>query len=177
MTDKEKLDKLVAEIKGLIGDYNIKTEKYRGMNEQAHQYYGGKRDALSEILKSIVPIQEEPKKCMYSKDNYTDEDRKVLCEGCEEECEFNKREEPVNEDLNKAAEECAEVTYSETNSVLTWRILEDIVIKAFKAGAKWMNNTICSEIEKRLQYMQYAPHRVDTYKELKSLLAYIKSYV
>jgi hypothetical protein len=48
---------------------------------------------------------------------------------------------------------------------------------AIIAGAKWMGNTICSEIEKRLQYMQYAPHRADTYKELKSLLAYIKSYV
>lgn len=48
---------------------------------------------------------------------------------------------------------------------------------AIIAGAKWMNNIICSEIEKRLQYMQYAPHRADTYKELKSLLSYIKSYV
>lgn len=48
---------------------------------------------------------------------------------------------------------------------------------AIIAGVKWMNNTICSEIEKRLEYMQYKPHRIDTYKELKSLLAYIKSYV
>ena len=48
---------------------------------------------------------------------------------------------------------------------------------AVLAGAKWMNNTICSEIERRLQYMLYAPHRADTYKELKSLLSYVKSYV
>ncbi len=59
MTNEEKLDKLVAKIERLIADYNIKTEKYRGMNEQAHQYYGGKRDALSEILKSIDSMQEE----------------------------------------------------------------------------------------------------------------------
>ena len=48
---------------------------------------------------------------------------------------------------------------------------------AIIAGAKWLSNRICSEIEKRLEYMQYKPHRIDTYKELKSLLAYIQSYV
>ncbi len=41
----------------------------------------------------------EPKDCMYSKDNYTDEDIKVLCDGCEEECKSNKKEEPVSEEL------------------------------------------------------------------------------
>ena len=110
MTDKEKLDKLVAE---MIGDYNIKTEKCRGINEQAHQYYGGKRDALSEILKSIDTMQKEPKECMYSKDNYTDEDRKVLCEGCEEECKFNKKEEPASEDLDKEIDNAHKLFYEE----------------------------------------------------------------
>ena len=43
-------------------------------------------------------LAEEHKKCMYSKDNYTDEDRKVLCDGCEEEGEYNKKEEPVSEE-------------------------------------------------------------------------------
>ena len=33
----------------------------------------------------------EPKKCMYSKDDYTDEDRKVLCDDCEEDCKYNKK--------------------------------------------------------------------------------------
>ena len=36
------------------------------------------------------------KKCMFTKDSYTDEDRKVLCDGCEEECEYSKKEEPVS---------------------------------------------------------------------------------
>lgn len=72
------------------------------------------------------------------------------------------QEEPISDDLEKAAEEWDESLYRKD---------------AFKAGARWLNNIICSEIEKRLQYMQYAPHRADTYKELKSLLAYIKSYV
>ena len=39
------------------------------------------------------------KECMFTKDDYTDEDRKVLCEGCEEECKFNKKEEPVNDNF------------------------------------------------------------------------------
>ena len=33
-------------------------------------------------------LAEEHKKCMYSKDNYTNEDRKALCDGCEEECKY-----------------------------------------------------------------------------------------
>lgn len=36
----------------------------------------------------------EKKKCMYTEDHYTDEDRKVLCDGCEEECEYNQKQEP-----------------------------------------------------------------------------------
>ena len=40
----------------------------------------------------IDSLQEEPKECMYSKDHYTDEDRKVLCDGCEEECEYAQTE-------------------------------------------------------------------------------------
>lgn len=38
-------------------------------------------------LKRVV--KKDPRYCMYSKDNYTDEDRKVLCVGCMEECKFN----------------------------------------------------------------------------------------
>ena len=49
--------------------------------------------------------------------------------------------------------------------------------EAFVAGGKWMNKKLCSEIERRLNYIEFRCHRADTYKELKSLLAYIKSYV
>lgn len=31
------------------------------------------------------------KYCMYSKDSYTDEERKFLCDGCEEDCEYNQK--------------------------------------------------------------------------------------
>ena len=47
----------------------------------------------------LKELEELKKACMYSKDNYTDEDRKVLCDGCEEECKFNKKEEPANDNF------------------------------------------------------------------------------
>ena len=37
-------------------------------------------------------VSAKAKECMYSKDNYTDEDRKVLCEDCEEDCKFRLEE-------------------------------------------------------------------------------------
>lgn len=49
-------------------------------------------------------LQEEPvneKKCMFTKDNYTDEDRKILCEDCKEKCEYSKEEKPVSEELEE----------------------------------------------------------------------------
>lgn len=38
---------------------------------------------------SNLETTEKERKCMYSKDDYTDEDRKVLCDGCEEECKYS----------------------------------------------------------------------------------------
>ena len=55
-----------------------------------------KEEAYNEVLSIIDSMQEKPKECMYSKDNYTKEDRKVLCDGCKEDCKFNKKEEPVS---------------------------------------------------------------------------------
>jgi len=49
--------------------------------------------------------KKDPKYCMYSKDSYTDEERKVLCDGCEEDCEYSKKEEPVSEVWHDASEE------------------------------------------------------------------------
>lgn len=46
-------------------------------------------------------LVEEPKKCMFTKEEFTKGDRKILCEDCEEECEYAKKEEPVSEDLVK----------------------------------------------------------------------------
>lgn len=62
------------------------------------------------LAKARKQLQEEPKACMYSKDSYTDEDRKVLCDGCEEECRFNKKEDSASEELEKVVEEIVDPT-------------------------------------------------------------------
>lgn len=87
MTDKEQKDK-IADI--LLEFY----EEYQGNMPN--------RPMIPRIYASkiIDSMQEEPKECMYSKDNYTDEDRKVLCEGCNEECKFDKKEDSVNNGLD-----------------------------------------------------------------------------
>lgn len=61
-------------------------------------------DALSKETKESwneMLGKEEPKKCMFAKDNYTDEDRKVLCEDCEEKCEYAKKKELVSKDYKE----------------------------------------------------------------------------
>lgn len=71
-----------------------------------------------------------PIKCMYTEYNYTDEDRKVLCDGCEEECEYSKKEEPVSEDLE---EEALVYIITEDGKL----VIDSEKVNAFKAGAKW----------------------------------------
>jgi hypothetical protein len=107
---------------------------------------------------------------MHTKDNYTDEDRKVLCDGCEEDCKYNKKErkkepsipdivdehfyemlgeEPVSEDLEKIVEEIAEPT----------------ILNAYgtKELARRLRNTICGtsvseDLEEAVNaYIGYAP--------------------
>lgn len=92
MTDREKLEKIRAEI-----------EKRRDKNSKAKRIESALED--NAILSLISSMQKEPKECMYSKDNYKDEDRKIFCDGCKEECKFNKKEEPVSENLVSVAEE------------------------------------------------------------------------
>ena len=57
---------------------------------------------------SNFELVEEHKKCMYSKDDYTDEDRKVLCDGCEEECKYSHS---VNVPFDSKDYELIEATY------------------------------------------------------------------
>ena len=68
MTDKEKI---IAYIDKLL-------EKY------PNNYY------LLIVAEFIDSMQEEPKKCMYALDDFNDEDRKVTCDGCEEDCKYAK---------------------------------------------------------------------------------------
>jgi hypothetical protein len=62
---------------------------------------------LQNVLTYIDSLQKEPvseKKCMFTKDSYTDDDRKVLCKDCDEKCEYSKKEEPVSEPNKELAE-------------------------------------------------------------------------
>jgi hypothetical protein len=50
-------------------------------------------------MENCSNMQKEPKKCMYTKDDFTDEDRKVLCDGCEEDCKYAQKQELTDKDL------------------------------------------------------------------------------
>lgn len=90
MTYKDKLEKL----KKLADAMYYAAQQLTTDASRLHK-------AMDEYHKFIIhECKEEPKECMYSKDNYTDEDRKALCDGCETECRFNKKEEPVNNGLD-----------------------------------------------------------------------------
>ena len=72
-----------------LNSYNIESEIR--MSECQH------------LLLMLDSLQEDPK-CILTKDSYTDEDRKVLCENCDEKCEYSKKEEPVSEPNKELAE-------------------------------------------------------------------------
>ena len=95
-----------VKIKAIIKQYADKGERLYNescetkQDSQTISYWDGYGDCANLLLRELDDMQEEPvseKPCMYSKDNYTDEDRKVLCYGCKEECKFNKKEEPIND--------------------------------------------------------------------------------
>jgi hypothetical protein len=71
----------------------------------------GKRLYCDEVC-PIDSMQEEPKKCMYALDDFNDEDRKVTCDGCEEECELRQKPE-----WSKEVREEFERKYNEGKSV------------------------------------------------------------
>ena len=93
--------------------------------------------AMDEYHKFIIhECKKEPvseKKCTFTKDSFTNEDRKVLCDGCEEECKYAQKEEPVSEELEEAADEYAP---DFSNSIAS-KAAVNAVRDAFKAGAKW----------------------------------------
>ena len=84
MTYKEKIHQILSSL-------------WKNDDSVGKTYYN---QALQDV-QAAIDLQEKPKKCMYSKDNFTDEDRKVLCDGCEEECEHAQNQEHVSEDLGE----------------------------------------------------------------------------
>jgi len=125
MTDKEKLEKVKVEIKRR---YDKIIALPIGKDEQWEAIMGAKVATLHSLLSFIDSMQKEPKECMYSKDNYTDEDRKALCEGCEEKCKFNKKEEPASEDLEAAIDTYLATYFNGEKEKQDWPFLKKMTI-------------------------------------------------
>ena len=145
------LGEATGKFKELLDNMKDSAAKDLGLSEEDYN------KAIDECLYGKEPElvddgdlpKEEPKKCMYSKDNYTDKDRKVLCDGCEEECEYVSNippvfdegywerlgEKPVSEDLIVATNNyCVNVRKGYP------RVMDETdryICNAFKAGAKW----------------------------------------
>ena len=78
---------------------------------------------------SNLETTEKERKCMYSKDDYTDEDRKVLCDGCEEECKYSE-----SDDFTKALAECIhQAQGSVTDPMVFAELWKDELIKLAKS--------------------------------------------
>lgn len=116
MTDKKKLHQILLLL-------------WKNDDSIGKTYYN---QALQDV-QTAIDLQEEPvseKKCMFTKDSYTDKDRKVLCEDCKEKCEYSKKEEPISEVLDEAAFDYAESCKYEGGEKL-------LCIEHFKAGVDW----------------------------------------
>ena len=147
MTDKEKLDKLVAEIERRYRECKGATP--------ATEY--------QELLDLIDSMQEEPKECMYSKDNYTDEDRKALCDGCEEKCEFNKKDEiksvhaqhtTISSSLNDYLCKAYSALYKGNGGRLSFARLQNIAIDITEwQKQQMMKGAIDGQLENRDDYL------------------------
>lgn len=137
MTDKEKI---LAEIQKRIEFQKTCIKNDYRLTGRAEEEIIFEYQKLINFINSLSNESISEKMCMYSKDNYTDEDRKVLCESCEEECEFNKKEEPVSEDLEEAVN--AYIGYApevdESSSTYGKR-------QSFKAGANWQKQQLMTK--------------------------------
>ena len=88
---KEDIQKYALE-NPLVGEFDFPDYDKPATEEETT------RKTLVEVYQASVDSAtkkpEQPKKCLFTKDHYTDEERKELCEGCQEECELNKDIEP-----------------------------------------------------------------------------------
>jgi hypothetical protein len=116
------------EKEGYITDAKIVRESIKLMNGEKVPMATMDEESVSE------------KKCMFTKDSYTDEDRKVLCEDCKEKCEYSKKEEPVSEDLgdyiNELSKQFPEVSFAKLSRIAVrvakWQ-KEQMIAKAIDA--------------------------------------------
>ncbi len=70
--------------------------------------------------KGIKQGEQKPKKCIYSKDNYTDEERLVLCDGCDEICKLKQKPAWSEEDDAKLKSILFHIEDVENKDVIDW---------------------------------------------------------
>lgn len=139
MTDKEKFRKEVEKLKSNL--------IHGACSSQIAMETRCKEEAYNEVLTILDTMQEEPvseKKCIFTKDNYIDEDRKVLCEDCKEKCEYSKKEEPVSEDLgeyiDKLSKQFPEVSFAKLSRIAVrvakWQKEQQMMAKAVNVEVK-----------------------------------------
>ena len=63
-----------------------------------HPQFVGKRDYEQWIVWLEKQGKQKPVKCMYSNGNYTDEERKKLCDSCDEDCKLKQKPTEWNEE-------------------------------------------------------------------------------
>ena len=89
MTDKEKLEAVKVEVERRIEKHKQWVGNSFGCAEERKEEL---EDLLSFIDSMLDSEIKNDKTCMYTKDEYSSNDRVILCKDCEEECKFNKRE-------------------------------------------------------------------------------------
>ena len=107
MTDKEKLEKLVAYLGRRMYAHNQMADIGSTGEIFDEKIENAKYEECRDTLNFIDSLQEEPV-CAFSTNRYTNEDRKVLCDGCEEECKYSHS---VNVPFDSKNYELIEATY------------------------------------------------------------------
>lgn len=152
MTNKDLKAKILAEIERLKSPVEKRLLRDK---EDSWDSDINVKVVLDKLCLFINSIPEEPvseKKCMFTKDIYTDEDRKVLCENCEEKCEYSKKEELVSEDLAEAIKEYSEKERLRKAYENESRFFSPTdFASGFKAGAQWQKDKTISKAVEWLQ--------------------------
>lgn len=125
MTD---IEKILAEIQKRIEFQKTCIKNNYRLTGRAEEEIIFEYQKLINIINSFPKESISEKKCMYSNDNYTDEDRKVLCDGCEEECKFNKKEGSVSEELETAIDTYLATYFGGEKEKQEWPYLKKMAI-------------------------------------------------
>ena len=134
MTDKEKLEKIKS-LADKMADtaFNMTTDAslLKKAMDEYHQFIINEYHKEEQIIKELQKEPVSEKKCMFTKDNYTDEDRKVLCADCKEKCEYSKKKVVASAKLELTLEDIKTIDKL-LNQCVDYRNPYQEVLKRFK---------------------------------------------